>query len=207
MHCSLLAHVLACAVCVTACGDADETFRPLDTTDDPTLPAQKRCQPDGGTDAAPEPDAATAPDDSGELPALDAAADLPPADAGSTAPDASTPSEDASTASRDASAPDSDASTPSGPSGDAGGPAGGADCASYCTAMAKICIGDNQKYADEATCLSSCARFPTTGAADAMRGNSFQCRSNHVLINIIKKGQPPATHCDHAGPTGGGACK
>ena len=90
--------------------------------------------------------------------------------------------------------------------GDSSGKASPA-CVSYCADIEKICVGELRQFADDAACQKACAGYPTNGAANAMRGNSLQCRVNHIQVNILQKHQPPATHCPHAGPTGGGACK
>lgn len=81
------------------------------------------------------------------------------------------------------------------------------ECVSYCADIEKICVGELRQFADDEACLRACAAYPTNGAANAMRGNSLQCRVNHIQVNVLQKHQPPATHCPHAGPTGGGACK
>ncbi|HKU41016.1 MAG TPA: hypothetical protein VJR89_22795 [Polyangiales bacterium] len=66
-------------------------------------------------------------------------------------------------------------------------------------------MADNQQYPDDAACLAACAGFATNGTPGTMRGNTLQCRQAHVE-NVTVRGDPPAIHCRHAGPTGGGAC-
>ena len=70
-----------------------------------------------------------------------------------------------------------------------------ADCASYCATVASDCTGANAQYAgtDAAqNCLDTCATFTNLDA----------CREPHA--NLASGG--PATHCPHAGPSGGVTC-
>ena len=56
------------------------------------------------------------------------------------------------------------------------------------------------QWKDEASCKNACAAFPQ-GTAGATDGNSLECRAYHAG----KAGEAgmAATHCPHAGPTGG----
>ena len=82
---------------------------------------------------------------------------------------------------------------------------GGLSCSAYCTSILGACTGANAQYGGTdggmATCMASCAHFPTGMAAD-MTGNTLGCRTNHA--NLAKT--DATTHCVHAGPSGGGAC-
>jgi hypothetical protein len=89
--------------------------------------------------------------------------------------------------------------------GGAGADSAGDACTSYCEAIDMACQGDNQQYVDQAACMSACAGFATNGTPGTMRGNTLQCRQSHVA-NVVERGDPPAIHCNHAGPGGGGAC-
>lgn len=89
-----------------------------------------------------------------------------------------------------------------------GGTGGGATaqtCDAYCTSIAANCVGANQQYpgdaSNKASCLEACKSFPQGTAADTM-GNTLGCRVYHT---DAAKGVP-ATHCEHAGPLGGGQC-
>lgn len=74
------------------------------------------------------------------------------------------------------------------------------DCKSYCGEIMANCTGANAQYKDEATCEAVCAGFPTPGKLGDTSGDTLGCRIYHG-------GDPaksaPATHCEHAGPTGG----
>jgi hypothetical protein len=74
-------------------------------------------------------------------------------------------------------------------------------CADYCDLVMAACTGDNQLYADEATCLSTCEGFPTTGAKDDASGDTLQCRTFHAGAAA-----DDATHCAHASAQGGNVC-
>lgn len=92
-----------------------------------------------------------------------------------------------------------------GAAGMAASMAGGDACTDYCEGMAMACEGDNLQYPDQAACMSACAGFDKNGTPGTMRGNTLQCRRAHI-DNVLKRGDPPAIHCNHAGPSGGGAC-
>jgi hypothetical protein len=83
-----------------------------------------------------------------------------------------------------------------------GGPdAGPATCAAYCATIGTHCAGNLTQYTSTDQCLAICAAFPP-GAVGASSGNSLECRAHHA--SLAQSG--PATHCVHAGPSGGGAC-
>lgn len=75
-------------------------------------------------------------------------------------------------------------------------------CADYCTDMMATCTGDNAQYESEAACQTACAGFATTGADGDTSGNTLQCREYHLGAAA----SDPATHCSHAGESGGGVC-
>jgi len=94
-----------------------------------------------------------------------------------------------------------------------GGPADGpcappqlTACEVYCNAVAASCTAatDNPYSGLTGTCLDVCntrAAWPATGAANS---NSLSCRTTHA--QLAASPGPPAVHCPHAGPTGGGVC-
>jgi hypothetical protein len=84
-----------------------------------------------------------------------------------------------------------------GESGTGGSPAV-ATCDSYCTAIMTNCVEGEQQYPDAASCNTACAALPAGAAGDTM-GDSLACRAYHATAAQMD----PATHCAHAGPTGG----
>ncbi|MFO0548529.1 MAG: hypothetical protein U0271_09090 [Polyangiaceae bacterium] len=88
--------------------------------------------------------------------------------------------------------------------GESGGGAGGAapvTCEVHCNRVHNRCKDANTQYVDDASCRAMCAYFPL-GVEGDMMGNSIYCREHH----LFEASQDPDTHCQHAGPTGGGAC-
>jgi hypothetical protein len=75
------------------------------------------------------------------------------------------------------------------------------DCASYCTAIMGTCGQLNTQYPRIDQCVEACSTFDV-GTAGAMTGNTLACRVTHLELAM----SAPATHCIHAGPTGGGMC-
>lgn len=127
----------------------------------------------------------------------------PPADSGVTTDtgvggDSSTPTD--SGVPSDSSAP-ADSGVPS----DGGGTVDRATaCTAYCTAVTRACTGANMQYMDMAACNTACnAATYEVGMAGATSGNSISCRTYHAGAAMTD----PATHCPHAGPTGGGVCQ
>ncbi len=87
---------------------------------------------------------------------------------------------------------------------------GGPTCADYCAKITRNCTsggdggGGHAQYASLAACTSYCttnAGWPA-GATGAMSGNSIACRLYHAGAAAAD----PATHCPHAGPSGGNIC-
>ncbi|MDC0742130.1 hypothetical protein [Polyangium mundeleinium] len=88
--------------------------------------------------------------------------------------------------------------------GGSGGSGGSAavDCDKYCTDIAANCTGENQQYADKASCMGSCTGLPADGKDGDAAGNTMQCRVYHTSAAT----GDPATHCQHGGPSGGATC-
>ncbi|MBM4345389.1 MAG: hypothetical protein FJ100_18615 [Deltaproteobacteria bacterium] len=82
-------------------------------------------------------------------------------------------------------------------------------CATYCEAVTSACgtSGANAQYASLAECTSWCADlamiFP--GAAADKSGNTIGCRAYHAKLAKVDASSA-ATHCPHAGKTGGNMC-
>lgn len=77
-------------------------------------------------------------------------------------------------------------------------------CEDYCKVVVKNCSGANSQYADEAACVAYCkqmAKLPL-GAAGDKAGNTVGCRTYHAGAAAMD----PATHCVHAGKSGGNVC-
>jgi len=90
------------------------------------------------------------------------------------------------------------------------GPSGdnvcGAWCTTYCDLVQQNCVGGNQQYASTSACMTACTGFSTSGNAGDVSGNTVQCRIYHAGVAGNPVGTNAATHCPHAGPTGGGVC-
>ncbi len=86
---------------------------------------------------------------------------------------------------------------------DTGG-GGGTDatCMDYCTTVTANCSGDNALYADMAGCMTACAAIATGGVDGDTDGNTLNCRNYHAGVAA----NDAATHCGHAGLSGGGVC-
>lgn len=128
----------------------------------------------------------------------------PPADSGVTTDtgvggDSSSPTD--SGVPGDSSAPADSGVTPADGSG--GGDRAAA-CTAYCTAVTRACTGANMQYADMAACQTACmAATYEIGMPTMTSGNTIGCRTYHAGAAMAD----PATHCSHAGPTGGGVCQ
>ena len=78
-------------------------------------------------------------------------------------------------------------------------------CDAYCDVVMANCTGENVQYGSRDECIDYCENVAgwEPGEAGAVDGNSIGCRIYHG-------GDPastdPATHCPHAGPSGGGVC-
>ena len=73
------------------------------------------------------------------------------------------------------------------------------DCPSYCAAVDANCKGAMAQYPSTASCLAYCAALPPGKLGDT-DGNSLGCRLYHGGAPAVADA---ATHCAHAGPTGG----
>jgi hypothetical protein len=73
------------------------------------------------------------------------------------------------------------------------------DCPSYCTEVMTNCTGANEQYKSMEACAAVCAAF-TPGTLGATDGNTLACRLYHGGAPAVAMA---ATHCPHAGPTGG----
>lgn len=77
-----------------------------------------------------------------------------------------------------------------------------ATCSTYCSTITSACTGaTNSQYGSMVTCIASCAHFPV-GTAGEQSGDTLQCRAYHANAALVD----PATHCVHAGPSGGSVC-
>ena len=83
---------------------------------------------------------------------------------------------------------------------------GGGDtpnCPDYCATITEKCTGASAQYGSEQACLDFCndgALAWDTGTSADTEGNTLGCRIYHAGAANNDD------HCDHAGPTGGGAC-
>lgn len=94
-------------------------------------------------------------------------------------------------------------------SGSSSTPPPTAGCAAYCSTLMTNCTAGNAQFADAAACNTYCDRaltdpeFWSAGTAGATTGDSLACRTYH---GGAPAAADPATHCKHAGPTGGNQC-
>jgi hypothetical protein len=81
-----------------------------------------------------------------------------------------------------------------GPSG--GGQCGATTCDDFCAAAVKLCTGNDQVWADEASCKTDCEGFGTSNqgfSTAATTGDTVECRLYHLTAAATE----PATHCAH----------
>jgi len=78
------------------------------------------------------------------------------------------------------------------------------DCTAYCTTIMANCNATNnqKQWADMATCTATCAKLPLGASDGEVSGNTVGCRQYHAGASAAD----PATHCIHAGPSGGDVC-
>jgi hypothetical protein len=74
-------------------------------------------------------------------------------------------------------------------------------CTTYCATIMANCTGTHAQYPDLAACQGACDYFPV-GTGNDTTGDTLGCRVYHASV---AKGDPD-THCQHAGPLGGGQC-
>jgi len=74
----------------------------------------------------------------------------------------------------------------------------------YCEDLQYQCKAPNAQFGDIDQCLKVAASYPTSAADDARRtsGHTLGCRQYHARASQSL----PGTHCQHAGPSGGGVC-
>lgn len=107
--------------------------------------------------------------------------------------------EDASSSDAGGGSSDSGGSSDTGSGGDSGGDAGaGPSCSEYCSKIMTNCKDANAQYSMMNVCMAVCASFPQGALADTA-GNTLGCRQYHAGA----ASGDPATHCNHAGITGG----
>ena len=75
-------------------------------------------------------------------------------------------------------------------------------CPAFCAGIMLTCTGPNEQWASAADCEVDCGTWPLGTEGDTT-GNSLACRGYHLSVAMTD----PATHCPHAGPTGGGVCQ
>jgi hypothetical protein len=78
----------------------------------------------------------------------------------------------------------------------------GAWCDAYCRIVMSACTATNGQFTSAADCLSACSEFGQEGAYNDADGDTVQCRVYHGGAAVAD----PATHCSHAGASGGGVC-
>jgi hypothetical protein len=71
-------------------------------------------------------------------------------------------------------------------------------CSAYCASITANCTGPHAQYSTPESCAGVCATFPTGTPSDTS-GDTLGCRTYHAGAAA----QDPATHCSHAGLTGG----
>jgi Domain of unknown function (DUF4331) len=83
------------------------------------------------------------------------------------------------------------------------GPITPGSCAEYCATVTTSCTGQYAQYKDQADCLAYCGgtKWPS-GTPGEQTGNTISCRTYHGMVAK----DDPATHCTHAGPSGGEIC-
>lgn len=72
-------------------------------------------------------------------------------------------------------------------------------CESFCDRAVHRC-DEYPQYPGEASCVAVCETWPAGDGHDA--ASTLACREHHLEETL----SDPATHCAHAGPSGGGAC-
>ncbi len=81
--------------------------------------------------------------------------------------------------------------------GKSGGNTCGTWCENYCQLAKSNCTGDaNQLYADDKACMDKCATGAVTGVADAVSGNTVQCRIYHLGV-AGTDATAAKDHCPH----------
>jgi len=90
------------------------------------------------------------------------------------------------------------------------GPSGGDVCGTWCTNYCHLaqtnCTGGNELFANVDDCTVACSAFEEDGAANAVDGDSVQCRIYHLGVAGDAGSGGPETHCPHGAVDGGGVC-
>ena len=76
-------------------------------------------------------------------------------------------------------------------------------CDDYCEKLTANCVGPDAQYDSKAACVTFCAdtvSLPAGTSADLTQ-NTIGCRAYYAALS-----EQSSTHCDAAGPTGGGVC-
>ena len=82
-----------------------------------------------------------------------------------------------------------------------------ATCDSYCALVMTNCQEGNQQYGTTEACVAYCETWSQMPQGDvgATSGNSIECRNYHAGVAGGSAAEA-ATHCAHAGPSGGDVC-
>lgn len=78
-------------------------------------------------------------------------------------------------------------------------------CDAYCDTVMANCTGDDEQYDSREACIDYCENVAgwDPGSTTDTDGNTIGCRIYHGGAPAAGE---PATHCPHAGPTGGDVC-
>ena len=77
-------------------------------------------------------------------------------------------------------------------------------CPEFCGGVQMFCTAANEQWASTAACVVDCAGW-ALGTEGDTTGDTLACRGYHLEAAITSTDF--ATHCPHAGPTGGGVCQ
>jgi hypothetical protein len=86
-----------------------------------------------------------------------------------------------------------------GQGGEGGAPVPKTPCEAFCDRVTHRC-DDYPQYPGEASCVAVCETWPEGAGHD--NESTLACREHHLEETL----SDPASHCAHAGPSGGGAC-
>ena len=81
---------------------------------------------------------------------------------------------------------------------DSAGFSGGNICGSWCDMYCHLDVAHCGQFASEGECQTACANFDTGGSANALDGDSVQCRIYHSMAAGLDKPATAETHCPHA---------
>src|SRR5690606_16475090 len=77
------------------------------------------------------------------------------------------------------------------------------NCTDYCEAVTGACTDAYAQYTNNDACLAVCQTASwQLGTANDTGGNTLGCRTYHAAAAAAD----PATHCGHAGSSGGNVC-